>query len=127
MIQFRLRNARIEARFRISAHLVYYYAIDFIRRFINLAIGLVLVDLLNQTIFLAEPLMPWLAELWGRPELARGTADVLTIEQRIDIVWLHMQIEFVLWILLLPFDIFVPWYNVWIMQRINQNLRLALV
>lgn len=127
MIQFRFQSHRLEARYRISAHLVYYYAIDFIRRFINLAMGLVLVDLLNQTILLAEPMMPWLAELWGRPDLARGTAEVLTVEQRIDIVWLHMQIEFVLWLLLLPFDIFAPWYNVWIMQRINQNLRLALV
>ena len=126
MIQFRFRKNRFEARFRINAHLVY-YAIDFIKRFINLAMGLVLVDLLNQTIFLAESMMPWLAEFWSRPELARGTAEVLTVEHRIDIVWLHMQIELGLFLLLLPFEIFVPWYNVWIMQRINQNLRLALV
>ena len=128
MVQIRLTGGtRLEARFRISAHLVYYYAIDFLRRFIGLAMGLVLVDLVNQSIFLGEPIMPWLAELWGRPEMSRDAAVELTAAQRMDCVWLHMKIELVLWIVQLPLGVLIPWYNTWIMQQINQNLRLALV
>ena len=127
MLQFRLGQGRIETRARIGAHLVYFYAINFLERFLNLALAVILADLLNQSLLQAEPLAPGLAQLVGMPELAQGNLDELTSEQRHELKWVYVYIALGTHLARLPLRIINPYYNMWIMQRINQDLRVALV
>ena len=127
MVQMRLRGGRVEYRVRLGAHLVYFYAINFFERFLNLTLGIVLADLLNQSLLQAEPLAPGLATLVGYPEWATGQVESLTTEQRHALKWSYVYIALGTHLLRLPLRIFNPYYNVWIMQRINQDLRVALV
>ena len=133
MFQFRIEQApnsrnRISWRFRMQAHLAYYYILVGIQGFIGLTMGLLLTDLLMQSLVQADPIHPGVAQFFGHPEFARGGEIAeLTAEQRHQIKWWYVQLSLGLWLLNLPIGAFRPWYHVWIMQRINQDLRLALV
>ena len=127
MLQFRFGQGRIETRARIGAHLVYFYAINFLERFLNLALGVILADLLNQSLLQADPLAPGLAQLVGMPELAQGNLEELTSEQRHELKWVYVYIALGTHLARLPLRIINPYYNMWIMQRINQDLRVALL
>ena len=127
MLQLRLHQGRIGFRARLGAHLVYFYAINFFERFLNLALGVILADLLNQSLLQAEPLAPGLAGLVGLPELAQGNLDQLTSEQQHEVKWVYVYISLGTHMARLPLRIINPYYNMWIMQRINQDLRVALL
>lgn len=127
MVQFRINTGRLQFRIRIATHLVYFYAINFAQRFIALALGLILADLLNQNILQNEPIAPGLAALVGVPEWAQGSITELTQEQRLDLTWIYVYLALGSHLLQLPLRIINPYYNMWIKQRINQDLRLALV
>ncbi len=128
MVHFRSQEGGIGYRIRVHAHLVYFYSIVSFIRFLDLAVGLVLIDLLNQSILQNEPIMPTLAAMMGAPELARGVADSLSQDQRYELVWLYVKIFLFLHIgLLIPLRIVERYYRVWVLQRINQDLRIALV
>ncbi len=114
-------------RFRLHAHLAYFYLLLGIQGFIEIALALVMTDMLSQSIILSEPLMPAVAEFIGQEEWARGIAETLSNEQRHIVKWWYIGLMIGLWLLMLPFEITRPYYHVWIMQRINQDLRLALV
>ena len=133
LLQVRIGESRFQFRIRLHAHLIYYYFVDFLQRFINFVLGLVMVDLLNQTIFQAQllsdltlslPILPWLAESLGYP---LGTIADLSEAQRLDMIWLYVAILIGAWVLQFPLNFFKGIYMVWILQRINQDLRLALV
>ena len=133
LIQVRVGESRFQYRIRLHAHLIYYYFVDFLQRFINFVLGLVMVDLLNQTIFQAQllsdltlslPILPWLAESLGYP---LGAIGELSEAQRLDMIWLYVGILVGAWVLQFPLNFFKGIYMVWILQRINQDLRLALV
>ena len=126
-VQFRRTNGRLDCRVRAGAHLVYFYAINFTERGINLVLGVLLADLLNQNLLQAEPLAPALAELAGLPEWAQGSLDALDETQRKKLVWLYVALSLGTHLVRLPLRIINPYYNMWIMQRINQDLRLALL
>ena len=127
MVQVRIRAGRVEYRVRVGTHLVYLYAINFLERGINLVLGVLLADLLNQNLLQAEPLAPALANLVGVPEWAQTSVDTLTAEQRRELVWIYVALALGTHLARLPLRIVVPYYTMWIMQRINQDLRLALV
>ena len=127
MLQFRLREGRIEYRVRIGAHLVYFYAINFAQRFIGLALGVILADLLNQNLLQAEPLSPALADLFGLPEWTQAHIHELTDDQRRELVWIYVYLALGSHLVQLPLRIINPYYQMWIMQRINQDLRVALI
>ena len=127
MVQFRTRDGRLECRVRAGTHLVYFYAINFFERGLNLALGVLLADLLNQNLLQAEALAPALANLAGVPEWAQGSVESLTQDQRRELVWIYVYLALGTHLARLPLRIINPYYNMWIMQRINQDLRLALV
>ncbi len=131
MVQFRIfegdSGSRIEYRIRIGTHLVYFYAINFTQRFIGLALGLILADLLNQNILQNDPIAPGLASLLGVPEWAQGSIEALSTDQRHELAWIYVYLALGSHLIQLPLRIINPYYNMWIMQRINQDLRLALV
>ena len=127
MLQFRLRGGQIEFRARVGTHLVYFYAINFLQRGINLVVSLITVDLLYQSLLQAEPLAPGLAQLLGFPELAAGNIEQLTNDQRRELIWAYVFVALLSFGVQLPLQVINPYYNMWIMQRINQDLRLALI
>ena len=127
MLQFRLRAGRIQFRARVGTHLVYFYAINFLQRGIAIVVGLILADLLNQSLLQAEPLAPGLAKLLGYPEFAAGSIEQLTDEERRALTWSYVYVALGSYLLQMPLSIFNPYYNMWIMQRINQDLRIALI
>ena len=127
MVQLRLRDGRLECRVRSRTYLVYFYAINFFERFLDLALGVILADLLNQSLLQAEPLAPGLAGLLGHPEYAAGAVEELTSEQRHELKWTYVYFALGTHLARLPLRIFNPYFNMWIMQGINQDLRLDLV
>ena len=127
MVQFRAAQGHLRSRVRVGTHLVYFYAINFLQRGIGLVLGVLLADLLNQNLLQAEPLAPALANLAGLPDWAQGSVESLTTDQRRELVWLYVYLALGVHLAQLPLRIINPYYNMWIMQRINQALRLALV
>ena len=114
-------------RFRLHAHLAYFYLILGIQGFIEIPMALIMTDMLSQTILLSEPLMPALADFIGESSWSRAVAEELSIDQRHIVKWWYIAFMIGMWLLMLPFEVTRPYYHVWIMQRINQDLRLALV
>ena len=127
MFQFRLQEGQVQFRARIGTHLVYFYAINFLQRLVALVVGLILADLLYQSLLQGEPLAPGLAGLLGFPELATGTVDQLSPDERRSLTWAYVYVALGSFLIQLPLSILNPYYNMWIMQRINQDLRVALI
>ena len=127
LVQFRVVDGRLMCRVRVRTHLVLFYAINFFERFLDLALAVVLADLLNQSLLQAEPLAPGLATLLGYPEAAAGAVAELTAETRHELKWAYVYVALGTHLCRLPLRIFNPYYNMWIMQGINQDLRLDLL
>ena len=127
VVQYRVDDGRIDLRIRTGTHLVYFYAINFTQRFINFGLGLVTADLLNQHVLQNEPIAPGLSELLGFPDWQVGAVDELTQEQRFELLWRWIQISAIAFLIQRPLGVVNAYYNMWIMQRINQDLRIALV
>ena len=142
LVQFRYRSGRLDARVRASTHLVYYFFMVYLQKLISLGVGLVLADLLFQSILQADPVIPLLADALGRGELARGILEgTLAAEERFYFQWVYVGISVTLIVALTPLRIMIGggeyswimygtgagWYRIWILQRINQDLRTALV
>ena len=111
----------------MGCHLVYYYALYWLSTLTGLITGLFTIDLLNQSILQAEPLTPFLADFIGREDLGSGATEALTLAERRELQWIYMVFVFAIGTLTAPLAFGLPYYNVWILQRINQDLRLALV
>ena len=142
LVQLRYRNGRVDARVRASTHLVYFFFMVYLQRLIGLATGLVLADLLFQSILQADPVIPVLANALGQGELARGVLErTLSAEERSFYQWVYVGISLALLVGQTPLRIMVGggeyawimvsgsagWYRIWILQRINQDPRTALV
>ena len=125
--QLRQVDGRVEYRLRSGTHLVYFYAINFTERFIALTMALILADLLNQNLLQNEPIAPGLAELVGLPEWSQGSIESLTQEQRHDLKWLYAGLFLGIFVVQKILQGFREYYNIWILQRINQDLRIALL
>ena len=128
MVQIRKPGRKaIEAfRVRLSAHLIYLYSIDFARSFVAVVIGMLLADMINISILQNQPLSPKFAELIGLPQVGSDVATELSKELRYEVQWKYFLIAISLAVIQLPFNLLHPWYRMWILQRINQNLRLGL-
>ena len=146
VLQYRFDGGRLRFRIRLGSHLVYYFALLWASTLLTMVIALFSVDLISQSILQAEPLTPFLADFIGRPELA-GEAEVgtgapdpdaggaepaidlalLTTEQRHSLKWIYAVFMVFGWFAQLPTMMFLPYYYIFIMQRVNQDLRMALV
>ena len=142
LVQLRTRDGRVDVRVRASTHLLYYFFMVYLQRLIGLATGLVLADLLFQSILQADPVIPVLANALGQGDLARGILEqTLSTEERYYYQWVYVGISVALLVGQTPLRIMVGggeyswimggtgagWYKIWILQRINQHLRTALV
>ena len=127
LVHFRRAQGVFRVRVRVGCHLVYYYALYWLSTLTGLITGLFTIDLLNQSILQAEPLTPFLADFIGREDLGSGATEALTLAERRELQGIYMVFVVAIGTLTFPLSYGLPYYNVWILQRINQDLRLALV
>ena len=127
LVHFRRARGVFRVRIRVGCHLVYYYALYWLSTLTGLITGLFTIDLLNQSILQAEPLTPFLADFIGREDLGSGATEALTLAERRELQGIYMVFVVAIGTLTFPLAYGLPYYNVWILQRINQDLRLALV
>ena len=126
-IQLGIGSDGVRYRVRIGTHLIYYYSLDLIKGMGYLLVGLLTVEIINQSVLQNEALMPGLSALIGYPEMSNEVADTLTQAQRMELRWAPIKVEFAIFLLLWPLDLALLYYVMWIFQRINHDLRLALV
>ena len=130
LLQFRVDglggSTRIRCRIRLASHLVYWYGITAIQGVFWLVLGLVLADLLNQSILQSDPLTASRAELFGEPEMSGEVTEQLSQDQRMTLIWKVVLVEIAVFVPLWLTGPFVDYYRTWIMQNIEQDLRLAL-
>ncbi|MCY3843620.1 MAG: ABC transporter ATP-binding protein [Acidobacteria bacterium] len=119
-------EARLLCRVRVASHMVYWYGYVALEGFLFLVMGLLVADLLNQSILQTDPLTPGRAELFGEPEMSSEVTGQLSSGQRMALVWKVVLIEFVVLIPLFLLGPFIEYYRTWFMQNIEQDLRLAL-
>ena len=82
--------------------------------------------MINISILQNQPLSEKFAELIGLPQVGSDVATELSKELRYEVQWKYFLIAISLAVIQLPFNLLHPWYRMWILQRINQNLRLGL-
>ncbi len=117
----------IQLRLRVNSHLVYFYLVSFIQRILGTGFALLNADLLNQALLLGEPLAPTLSAILGFPELSNAYVESLSQAEQMDLLYRWVAINLGYFFIMLPINVAMGYYNMWIMQMINQNLREALV
>ena len=129
VMQFRFVSGKLIVRFRIQSHLTYLYLLAAIQGLVTLPLGIIIADLLSMSLLQSEPLQQEVASsLWfGSPEMGNENTESLTQDQRHDLKWSWIYLSIALWAFNLPIGMIVPYYTVWIMQQINQDMRIALV
>lgn len=114
-------------RVRANSHLVYFYLVSFFQRIMGTGFALLNADLLNQALLQGEPLAPTLSAILGFPELSSAYIESLSYAERMDLLYRWVAINLGYFFFMLPINVAMGYYNMWIMQMINQNLREALV
>ena len=127
LLQYRKHGGVLQFHLRLGCHLVYYYVLVWLAAMVGIVTGFFTIDLINQSVLQGQPLTPFLADFVGRPELAAGAAETLTTAQRHELQMLYIIFLIAIGLLMFPLNVVRPYYNVWIMQQINENLRIALL
>ena len=143
-LQCRTESGRLVWRVRVGSHLIYYFVLLLASTLLSMLLALFSVDLISQSILQAKPLTPFLANFIGQPELAGVAANpvstdiasaqqanvelaVLSDAQRQSLTWIYGILMVFLWLAQVPTMMLLPYYYIFIMQRINQALRTALL
>ena len=127
VVQIRIDTSGFHYRIRVASHVIYYYALTMVRGLGYIFLALVLAEVINQSVLQNEPLMPGVADMIGYPNMSNEVTDSLTQAQRMDLRWAPIKFELALFVVLWPLNILLLYYVLWIFQRINHALRLALV
>lgn len=126
-VRFERRGGATVVSFRVGSHLLYYYLIDWVRKFVLALLTAIVADLLYKSILVGEPLSPLLASIVGQPGLADGEAARLTTDQRLSLQWWWIGLALGAFLLERTGALALRYYSTWIQQMINQDLRVALV
>ncbi len=127
VVQIGFDHGSLRYRVRVSTHLIYYALLQVIQGLGFMLVALLLAEIVNQSLLQNEPLMPGLAAIIGYPEFSQEQTVSLTADQRMELRWAPVKVEFLWFILLIPLEVGLQYYIIWIFQRINHDLRLALV
>ncbi|MDC0214570.1 ABC transporter ATP-binding protein/permease [Gammaproteobacteria bacterium] len=140
LIQYRVDQGKLHLRVRLGSHLIYYFIGVWVSTLLLLLISLFSVDVVSQSILQAKPLTPFIAGLIEQPQLAstagqsaaaQGNANVelalLSTEQRHSLKSVYAVFLVIGWVAQLPLGFALPYYYIYIMQRVNQDLRIALL
>ena len=126
-VQVRLDSEGFSLRFRIGSHLLYYYGSSIVLNMAYMLLGLLLAEVINQSLLQNEALMPGLAAILGYEDLSAKATETLSDAQRMELRWAPVKLEFAFFLLLWPLELALLYYVLWIFQQVNQDLRLALV
>ncbi len=145
VLQYRVEEGRLRIRIRLGSHLVYYFVLLWASLLLLILLAFFSVDVVSQSILQAKPVTPFIADLINEPELAgqkrvgnesaihNGSesesiveSESLTNEQRHSLKWVYALFLMIGWIVQLPLSMALPYYYIYIMQRVNQDLREAL-
>lgn len=126
-IEYRVNDGRIEFRVRTRMHLLFVYVLVFFERMIDLTIGLVVADVLYQSILQGQPLAPGLSSIFGLTALSSDVTALLNGEQRLSLIWVYVGVFLGLYIVQKLFQVTREYYGIWTLQMVNQDLRVALV
>ena len=107
--------------------LFWYYSIYWTQYFLRLITTAWTTDILYTTLLQGEPLTKSLAWMLRLDIPTYAGIQFLTTDQREEVLWLYIILMLVLFFVMLPFRAFLPYFSIWITQRINQDLRLALI
>ena len=143
LLQYRIEKGKPRFRVRLGSHLIYYFVGVWASTLLLILLALFSVDVVSQSILQAKPLTPFIADLIASPELAGAPVDAdtaaaaqgnaaielapLTADQRHSLKWVYAVFLILGWIAQLPLGFALPYYYIYIMQRLNQDLRVALV
>ena len=146
VLQYRFAEGKLQLRVRLGSHLGYYFLLLWASTLLTMVIALFSVDLISQSILQAKPLTPFLADFISQPELAGETGanpdssetavsgskpnvdlSSLTEDQRHGLKWVYAVFTIFAWIAQIPAMMLLPYYYIFIMQRVNQDLRMALL
>ena len=137
LIQYRLDQGKLHLRIRLGSHLIYYFIGVWASTLLLLLISLFSVDVVSQSILQAKPLTPFIAGLIEESQLASSNAAVqsnanvelvlLSAEQRHSLKSVYAVFLVIGWVAQLPLGFALPYYYIYIMQRVNQDLRIALL
>jgi len=146
VLQYRIEDSKIRFRVRLGSHLVYYFVLVWASTLLIMLIALFSVDVISQSILQAKPLTPFIADMISQPEMAgqilssEDAADAaaqinaanvdlqpLTDEQRHKLKWVYAVFLLIGWVIQVPLTILLPYYYIYIMQRVNQDLRVAML
>lgn len=127
VMQLRIDTEGFAFRVRVGTHLIYYYGLELLKGLGVLIITLITAEIVNQSLLQNEPLLPGLSLMIGYPEMSNAANETLTQAQRMELRWAPIKVELAWFLLLWPLDLFLLYYVVWVFQRINHGLRLALV
>ena len=145
LFQYQFQAGRLRFRIRLGSHLIYYFVGVWASTLLLILISLFSVDVVSQSILQAKPLTPFIADLIADPELAGTPIDgskpvdspnqdsasielnPLSSEQRHSLKSVYAVFLVLGWLAQLPLGFALPYYYIYIMQRVNQDLRVALV
>ena len=119
-------DVRLRCRIRLASHMVYWYGFVAVEGIFFLVLGLVMADVVNQSILQTDPLNPSRAELFGEPAMSSEVTAELSQGQRMVLIWKVVLIEFAVLVPLLLVAPLIEYYRTWFLQNIEQDLRLAL-
>lgn len=126
-VQLHIGLGGLKYRFRVATHLIYYYGLTMIMGMGFFLLELMLAEIINQSLLQNEALMPGLSAMIGYPEMSNEVTATLSQAQRMELRWAPIKVEFFMFLLLWPLGLGLLYYVIWIFQRINHDLRLALV
>jgi len=112
---------------RMLGPLFWYYVIYWLQYFQRLVTTAWTLDILYTTLLQGQPLTKTLAWLMGLDIPTYAGIHYLTTDQREKVLWLYLIVMLVVAFLRNAFMLILQYFGVWIMQRVNQDLRLALV
>ena len=145
LFQYQFQAGSLRFRIRLGSHLIYYFVGVWASTLLLILISLFSVDVVSQSILQAKPLTPFIADLIADPALAgnpiegskpvdspnQDSANIelnpLSSEQRHSLKSVYAVFLVLGWLAQLPLGFALPYYYIYIMQRVNQDLRVALV
>ncbi len=92
-----------------------------------LPLGLLFVDTLWTRVLQGHPLLEVEAQFFGFPDEIGSTAASLTPEVRRQLAWRLVWTGTGVAVVLVPIGIALYYYQIWILQRVNQTLRVDLL
>jgi ABC-type multidrug transport system fused ATPase/permease subunit len=126
-IIFRIFGKKIRLSYGEPGHVCYFF---FVQSLIGLLLAypyLVLADIMTQVILVGRKMTETQAWLLGLDMASYTGVGQLIPDQRYQVLFIHIGITLGIRFFLIPILLFLGYYKTWILQRMNQDMRMALI